>query len=489
MMALMAALTACSSDDSAEDTPDVPQASAVVFAGPQATVTRATTALQDIGHYDFGIFTFKEQPSSSSAADNVATMNNFLVGYDDGTGQHYNHSSASTWSGSSTTGRSPWFYQGLNGQPIVYWDQAYAQNSFYYYSPYSSTGDVSFDNTSKTMTIGSGVLHDGYTNTLDSYTSYNNTDPTKDEFLFGNTSVARADYGKNVDLPFNHLYAQVQIGFYDATDKYYVEIADLDADGGTIKEGAADYNRKGIQATPAGCTMNSNGTVNTVSAEKASYASGYGSATITMDGTNIFTGSAATMTDNNLVFRVPDTESGNLTRHDHDGITHYCIAEAAASGQTQQYSYSPTTYYAMPQSQTFTEGTTAGLTFHVTLRMIPKSSADSLQYKETTIHNATIYIPPYVMNGSAREPMTMWQMGHRYVYHFRITNNVGGSTDPSTVIDPGSTTPSTGIQLVDFDVYVPDPRHHTYDRKTINTITTGDEDPDQPADAKRNILP
>lgn len=115
-------------------------------------------------------------------------------------------------------------------------------------------------------------------------------------------------------------------------------------------------------------------------------------------------------------------------------------------------------------------------------------SSDSADHKVTTIHNASIYIPPYTVSGSTREPLAMWQSGRRYVYHFRITNSVSGSTDPAEVIDPSGTNPTKGIELVDFDVYVPDPVTHTYRRTTISTITTGIEDPDLPADSKRNLF-
>lgn len=479
-------LCSCSSDDISNDEPDqpvAPERDAVVFAGPQAlAMTRSTTTLQDIGHYDFGMFAYKEQASGSGS---VATMNNFLVGYDDGTGSHYKHSSATTWAKDSRKGYSPWFYEGLNSQPIVYWDKSYAQNSFYYYSPYRQNDSITFDRTAESFTISNGILSDDYDNAIDGYSQYAKGDAAKREFLYGQTTIAQSAYGNNIDLPFHHFDAQVQIGFYAATDNYYVEIADLDADNGRIKEGLPSYYSKGIQATPAGCTMNANGTVATVSADSASYISAYGKTTLNADGTSSPVCDDPVTTVNNIIFRIPDSISGNLTKLVHDNITHYCIPGSAANGTTQTYSYSPTTYYAMPQSQTYEANTTAGLTLHVTLRLIPKDSAD---HKETTIHNAAIYIPPYVMNGTSREPLTMWQSGHRYVYHFRITNNISGSTDPSEIIDPTSTNPTSGIELVDFDVYVPDPSTHSYRRTTISTITTGNEDPDLPADAKKNFF-
>lgn len=479
------ALAACSSSDSDivnPDQPDEPSATAIVFTGPQAlAMTRATTPLADLGYYNFGIFTFKENSSA-----NVQTMNNFIVGYDDGSHSHYNSGNASTWGSTSERGKSPWFYEGLNNQPIVYWDKAYTMNSFYYYTPYMKGDSVIFDRSSESFTVGHGVLHDGYDSTLADYTAYKDVNPSKSEFLFGTTAISSSDYGDNVQLPFHHFYAQVQMGFYAATEKYYIEIADLDADNGNIKSGTTEYNRKGIQATPAGCVMSNTGSVSAVAATPVSYVSAYDRATFKADGTEAPSSDGATESTDNLVFRIPDSISGNLTKHSHDNIVHYCIPEAAVSGSSQTYAYSPTTYYAMPQSQNFVANGTAGFTLHLTLRLIPKSSADSLDHKETTVHNVRFYIPPYVLNGSAQEPVTMWRSGYRYIYHFRITDNVSGTTDPSAVIDPQGTQPSTGIELVDFDVYVPDPRSHGYRRTTIRTIPTGDEDPDQPADAKRH---
>jgi len=389
------ALTGCSSDElvNNQGAGGTESQTPIAFSVNKRNITRADiTSLEANKHYNFGIWAFK-----TSDNDKVMVMGNYLVGYSDGAGKGYDKSASTTWnstSGTDTDHMSPWFYEKLGtaeylnedatkgytksqtdfmsaneNQYLRYWDLAYNNTVFYAYAPYHSQG-VTFDTTTNTINVAPSANTAAY------------DDPTLHEFIYAATSVKNADM-KDVKLHFKHLGAQVKLNFCEDIPGYKVKIIDV-TDAGS-----------GIQATPA--------TLAAGAYTKAKYYTSCGAAinmsSVTAPTATISHTDAAT-TEDNLVFQIPeDTVPAKVT-----------------TGE-QQYVWSPTIYYAVPQPT----GSSTGFTFHVSYQLIAEDNGEVIK-----VHDARVFVPADVVD---------WKPNTRYVYAFKFTTNSTGTTDPNVNID------------------------------------------------------
>lgn len=400
-------LASCSSDElinspkTAGDTP-------IAFSVDKKNITRATN-LEALGHYNFGVWAYKKTPGTK------IVMNNYLVGYSNGTDKGYENTGASTWDGSAGSEKdhkSPWFYENLGKdeysydgasfykksqtaymsanehQYLRYWDLSFATTEFYAYAPYRAEG-VTFNNDTRTITVAHAAQTAGY------------DDASLKEFIYAGAEATNADL-KDVKLVFKHLGAQLNLRFYEDVPGYRIEIIDVDGTG------------TGIQATPA--TMTDNGTSKTYT--KSEYYTDCG-ATIdyasnpnTPVATVNFTG--ANTTDANLVFAIP----GN-------GV----IPEVVATG-TQTYANSPTVYYPVAQPTT----SETGFTFHVSYKLIAEDNGEVV-----VVNDARVYVP--AKDGTTY--IAAWQPNTKYTYTFKITRNSTGNTDPAYPDVNNPTVPAT----------------------------------------------
>lgn len=389
-------LTGCSSDDlvNNQQAGKTESQTPIALNVDKRNITRGDgSSLEANKHYNFGIWAFK-----TTDADSVMVMGNYLVGYSDGAGKGYDKSASTTWSstsGTDTDHKSPWFYEKLGtaeylnedatkgytknqadfmsanqNQYLRYWDLAYHNTLFYAYAPYHSQG-VTFDAANSTINVAATANTAAY------------DDPTLHEFIYAATSVKNADM-KDVRLHFKHLGAQVKLNFCEDVPGYQVKIIDV-TDAGS-----------GIQATPAKLVA---GTYS-----KAKYYTSCGAAinmsSVTAPTATTSHGDDATTTDDNLVFKIPEG-----------------MVPAKVTSGTQQYVWSPTVYYAVPQPS----GSTTGFTFHVSYQLIAEDNGEVI-----TVHDARVFVPADVVD---------WQPNTRYVYAFKFTTNSTGTTDPNVNID------------------------------------------------------
>ena len=404
------------------------------FSVQKQNITRAAN-LESTRHYNFGVWAWKINGKNS--APDAEVMNNYLVGYSNGSNIGYDNSKATTYAtsaGSQDDHKSPWFYEGLGtaeytysgtagfytssqseymsantNQYLRYWDMAYTNTRFYCYTPYNK--DVTFNKGTEIMTFPANVIRDGYDNPVNS--SY--VGRSLSEFMFANALATNADT-KDVQVTFKHMGAQLHIRFYEDLPGYKVELIDLGADHGTFVTSATDDMKKGIQAAPAikGDTY-SKGQYYTTSGGKVSF----GSDTFAPS----YTGSTQVGTP--LMFQLP---TDNLV--DFDG--HKTLQEKVSTGD-QTYNYSPTIYYPVAQP---TDSKT-GFTFHVSYRVIAEDNKEVI-----TVHNATVHVP-YNDGAATPTPITVWQPNIKYTYTFKIIKGSTGTTDPDITIDPTDPTPAT----------------------------------------------
>ena len=462
-------------DNGGKDNREVP----IIMSANKSNITRATTApnLETNKHYNFGVWAQKTK-SSGTAAQTV--MMNYLVGYG-GTNVGYEHTNSTTHAavpGTTDDHTSPWFYEGLGNteytysgtegyytssqeaymsananQYLRYWDLAYTNTYFYCYAPYMASGVTTTMNTdgSATMKFSGTTLRDGYDCALNSvYKQGTDANPTIDrslsEFMYAGHKAINSDL-KDIKLSFKHMGAQLFIRFYEEVPGYKVEILDLDGDGGTMKAGVSEDQKKGIQATPSvkpstGTTYSTGKYYNTSGATVSFATDATGSLTSDFDG--------STQTEDNLMFYAPSTtltySDSNVPTgfgHNLDSYTglsstiHNVIKEKAATGSTQNYSWSPTIYYpvAQPSAQE------TGFTFHVTYRIIAEDNQEVI-----TVHNATVFVPAATSDATPVS-IARWKAGKRYIYTFKITRDATGTTNPGTEIDPTNPTPGTEKSL------------------------------------------
>ena len=420
------ALASCSSDGLVNNSSSGGGEAPIAFSVEKKNITRAgetstLPSLESTGHYNFGVWAYKVKGSSSQLV-----MDNYLVGYSDGTSKGYDKTNATTWASTIGTEKdhtSPWFYENLGtdeykydgtagfykasqdayksantNQYLRYWDLAYTNTNFYAYAPYRKAG-VSFDG-NKTITVEHSAQTAGY------------DDPSLQEFIFAGAQATNEKL-EDVKLQFKHLGAQVNLRFYESVRGYKVQIIDVTTNG------------TGIQATPA-----------TKSGDTYTKADYYTTCGATIDYSTITTPIAtvnhtgATTTQANLKFTIPGTSNGltNITAPV-TGKTYNVIPEAVTTG-TQTYATSPTVYYPVAQPTT----SEVGFTFHVSYKLIAEDNGE-----EITVKDARVYVPAK----SGSDFIAAWQPNTKYTYTFKITESSTGSTSPADPIITDPTVPTT----------------------------------------------
>lgn len=418
------AMTACSNDvdlgmkDANKQTAD----NAIGFQVHNKNMSRAN--LEDAKHYNFGVWAYKNTDQSHDI------MANYLVGYF-GTDKGYKYDSNKQTTHGGTTGNytdalSLWSYEALGTSQYVntdnnyylsdgtddfymsnlptqylrYWDLSSANTEFFAYAPYinsaSASGRVSFaktNGTGGTMTFPAGSIKDGY------------NDESKYEYLCAYKNVAKANYGNDVALNFEHLNARVRIVFYEDIQGYDVKLINLHTNAGIIA----------VPATRGASDNYSYATGKLAKTAKAEVTLGPKIKFAVPTATTSYVQPSPANIDENikdaaLAFTVP-----TATKLSEDRAT------AVGTGEISEY-YSPDTYYAIPNNGD------CGLTFRVSFQLT------STTHEVINVYNAGVFV---------KATHCKWKAGKNYTYVFKITKNTNGTTDsgennPTVNPNPGS---------------------------------------------------
>lgn len=402
-------------------------------------VTRATS-LQNAGHYNFGVFGYKE-------SDKVNPIfPDYLVGYfDDNLGYQ---KVGTTWGDKDGVedGKSYWMYEGLGqdeyfgnyaGQALTrfyqsnnakqylkYWDKSATHTCFYAYAPYvgteTSTARVTYvDGVAQQATgsdtcvlnIPDGTLVAGY------------DDPTKYEFMYASKKVSAADYGHDVSLDFKRLVAKVNIKFWEDIPGYKVRIIGL-------KEGKDSvYAAAAIQEDGAGNYGYKGGKYYTSNGVKIKFADA------AMTHILQYQGTTAT-NDKPLRFAVPTESEIGTNRYmaAKSATDYYAIPKGINQRVLKSKDGETIKYEDFPAEADLTAATPSwgvaadadlaktGFTFHVSYELTAEDSGERIVVK-----NATVHVPYDYCN---------WVANTHYTYIFKITKNSNGSTDTNPDIDP-----------------------------------------------------
>lgn len=381
--------------------------------------------LESVKHYNFGVWAWKIQGKNGLADAEV--MNNYLVGWSNGSNQGYDKTNATTWA-ASTSGEadhtSPWFYEGLGtaeylaagtgyyqpsqtaymsnnaNQFLRYWDLAYAKTNFYCYAPYkknatAGTNDIVFTKnataTQSTMVFDDAKsIRDGYDEPQNS--AYSAFDRSLSEYMYAGVQADNSDLA-DVTIPFKHMGAQLFIRFYEDIPGYRVEIIDLEEDHGALATGFTSGTDivRGIQATPAiAGTPNTAGTYYTTQGGTVTFTESNANASYVPSWTSAITAG----TTQPLMFKIPQeglstsaTAPANLTTYNGN---HLNSTDALTAAQAAAYNaaLSPATAKVAGDVLTTTEAAAYNAT--VTYKVIPEAATSGVQ---TYSYSPTIYYP------------------------------------------------------------------------------------------------
>ena len=414
----VALMASCSSDfDLSEGGGNAGGSDVIGFQMRTGNTSRATTGLQNSGHYNFGVFGYKENDKVNPI------MADYLVGYFDAA-KGYDPETGSTVGDQPgiADGKSYWMYEKMGygqftgtyagetvnpntpyasnneGQYLRYWDKSADHTCFYAYAPYVNTGA-----TGKTVTYVDGTpkgsSHDTYVLTIPNGTiKHGFDDPSTYEFMYASAKVLVGDYGHDVSLKFNRLNAKVNIKFWEDIEGYSVRLIDLTAAYGvaatpSIKNGGGSYGyQKGTIYTANGAKIQFNDNAEFQSLKQ------YAGET-TSDPLNFKTPTASLIGEN----RVMATPSPS---------TYYAIPKGSTAGVLANDAVSYTDAGELHDSLAKT-----GLTFHVSYELISTTG------EKITVTDATVHVPKDYCN---------WVANKHYTYIFRITKNSNGSTGTTT---------------------------------------------------------
>ena len=413
-----AALTACTNDidlgPNKEQVETLSNAIGFQMAKKNMTTTKATQTLQSQGHYNFGVWGYKDTDTDHEI------MGNYLVGFGDGSkGYKMDATTQTTWGDPSNSkdGQSQWAYEMLGlseynnttvdgfykitdtkymsnnpNQYLRYWDLSSARTTFYAYAPYVHSSDpVTFSNstagdaTKKTMSFPNGSIVMG------------KDQPADQEFMYAVKKVENHNYKEDVKLVFHRMGARIQIKFWEDIPGYTVKMMNLDANPtGTLTL------TDGIYAKPAIAPASGN------TYREGKY--------LTKTGADIvFTNNEANATDPtaNVTFKGVTNFSDKCLTFD---IPRVQLGETRTDAK-----FSETKYYMIPRGANFAPAIgddddfkKTGFIFHVSYELISTTG------EKIIVTDAKVFVPADQCN---------WLSNKSYTYVFKITKNSNGTTD------------------------------------------------------------
>ena len=424
VVALVAA--SCSEDKFIGDVTTAPQDNspsvdnAIVFSSASQGVTRADKV----------------------GADAAALLNNkFYVtgvkGDGTGAGQSYVFKTYSVEWGANTAGKTEsntadWEYVGkthdfgtttsITSQTIKYWDYATTAYDFCAYSLGDGTA------------TGTAISYADAT--TGAYTLTGDRDNLAKCYITDMKTVAKANYGKEVELEFRSLATKVRMALYETVPGYSVQNVHFYVDDATsVANNTTISNTDAILFGGTG-TFFTGGTY-TVSFPHigSSYAAG---------GSNATSYAPNAHPDYNKAHVAMAGTSSTTTQV--FGALQYTSSKLATTSNNPTFAGSASPYYVtmLPNENG------AVLEMRVNYELI----ADDGGGEVITVHGAKAFVPAVY---------TKWLPNYAYTYIFKISDGTNGWTDPSGT-DPA------GLYPITFDAVVLDPINTDNEQTTITTV-------------------
>ena len=464
-----AALTACTNDidlgPNKEQVETLSNAIGFQIAKKNMTTTKATQTFQSQGHYNFGVWGYKDTDPIHEI------MGNYLVGFGgDNVGYKMDASKQTTWGGNTynddgtyTDGKSQWAYEMLGSseynhtaedgfyrsdatpktylsnntnQYLRFWDHSSASTNFYAYAPYvnknATSTEVTFDNNTKIMTFPNGSMKAGY------------NDASQFEYMYAGVSVPQSKYREDVKLNFKRMSSRIRVKFWEDIPGYQIKIISL-------YDATSTYTGD-IYATPVTGDA-------TVSGNKTTYTTGEYAikAEASVNFTNV--------TDPSLSITPDDaSKSGTSLRFDAPAGAAFTYPDpatgAAITGKIgekrSEASPSATVYYGIPATTSYE---VPGFIFHVSYELTSTTG------EKITVRNAKVYVP---------KENCQWKSNYSYTYIFKITKKSNGSTGTVIPKDPDTDTTIDKDQIALFPIVFDGCTVEDYETEIENDYTISD---------------
>ncbi|MGN0224141.1 MAG: hypothetical protein ACI4AM_08970 [Muribaculaceae bacterium] len=441
LLAGAAALASCASED-VINSGDIqaPSAEGQAMSFGMLTGNLSRAGMEADGHTDFGVFAYKGTDMATGLV-----MQNYRVVYSDtdpGEGKN------TTWGDGNNTvnGKSRWYYEGIGSQVLKYWDYSFDNHYFVAYTPYSASNASLTANDAATVNLKSDLK---ISNAVSFWTMAERDDK---EAMWAKAPVAKAAYGTDVALNFDHLNAVVKLAFRSNIPGYTVKLINLVPTTSTVA-GISNI-QYGVQLTPAteaqkstaiGWTSGQGAAQPTIDQEYATQAD-FTVADVFAATPNITT-AVNTKSKENLVFNLGETQGA---------ATEVTINNGASA----EYTNLGSQFFALPLSDY--SSYTTGYTLHVSYVLIPNDGAAN-----TTVYDARVFIPAAACQ---------WAYGKSYLYRFTITTASTGVTDPNQQIYDGGSTTSNYVDPTDPRVPTTDALLPiVFDGVTVADYTTATE--------------
>ena len=388
----------------------------------------------------------------TSSPTTVPVFDNYFVQYGANT------------AGTTESNTANWEYVGLNpetapstypklssitgAQTIKYWDYSAPQYDFFAFSTGNATpiktgtpaagtpGSPGSVLVSK-MNPGTSVTSNAYTFVVPS------EEELKEVYITDITEVAKANYGKEVQLRFKNLGSKVRIALYETVPGYAV------SDVNFYQVDAAD--------TPSDLS----------SAAKVTNATLISTSSIPTSGTIVVsfphvgsTSKGRPDADYNQASVNVTAGSSTVTYHGFGPLTgNYVAGENVLSGSNSYLGRTlPTATFAGSKADDY----------YTTVFPVSTSSALTLRvdYTLTATDGSGETIHIYGAKASVPATYTVWRPNYAYTYIFKISDATNGWTTTDATAD------NKGLYPITFDAVVAEPTDATAEQTTITTVAT-----------------
>ena len=329
-------------------------------------------------------------------------------------------------------------------QTIKYWDYSAPQYDFFAFStgnrkPVNSLtpGDI----TSGTQ-VGVTKMQSGASVTSTAYSFYIPTeDALKQVFITDITEVAKANYGKEVQLRFKNLGSKIRIALYETVPGYAVS---------DVKFYTADV---------ADASVTGLGTGTTPTATLISTSSIPTSGTIAVSFPHVGSTSKDNHDADYNMASVNVTAGGStVTSHGFGTLTaNYVAGENVLSGSNSYLGITlPTATFAGEKANDY----------YTTVFPVSSSSALTLRvdYTLTATDGSNEQIKVYGAKASVPATYTVWRPNYAYTYIFKISDATNGWTDTDAT--------AQGLFPITFDAVVAEATDATAEQTTVTTVAT-----------------
>lgn len=455
-------LASCASDDFVGENNNSPNpekaSNAIVFSSGTKAVTRGDiygpSAAKLLGDFFYVMGTKADVSATpmipTASPTTKPVFDNYFVQYGANT------------AGTTESNTANWEYVGLNpgtdpaaypklssitgAQTIKYWDYSAPQYDFFAFSTGKatpiSTGTPAAGTLGNPGSVLVSKMNPGASVTSNAYTFEVPSEvELKEVYITDITEVAKAQFGKEVQLRFKNLGSKIRIALYETVPGYAV----------------SDVKFYTVDVADASITGLGTGTTETATLISTSSIPTSGTIVVTYPHVGSVS-KAVPDADYNQASVTVTEGSSTVTNHGFGTLTaNYVAGENVLSGSTSYLGRTlPTATFAGSKADDY----------YTTVFPVSSSSALTLRvdYTLTATDGSGETIHIYGAKASVPATYTVWRPNYAYTYIFKISDATNGWTDTDAT--------AQGLFPITFDAVVAEATDATAEQTTITTVAT-----------------